>query len=117
MKLERTAAIGSGGLKSCIDDLIKFSKFTTLLNDDKILIAGGQETTDTIELDEDCLPTCQAKIVGMFDNDYLPESLNNFGYIFNINTKNMTKTALLSEKLAFSPNNIIKIIIWKFIDT
>ena len=37
-KWERTFAISSGELKSCINDLIKFSKFTTLLNDDTLKI-------------------------------------------------------------------------------
>lgn len=37
-KWERTFAIASGELKSCINDLIKFSKFTTLLNDDTLKI-------------------------------------------------------------------------------
>jgi len=37
-KWERTFGIASGELKSCINDLIKFSKFTTLLDDDTLEI-------------------------------------------------------------------------------
>jgi CubicO group peptidase (beta-lactamase class C family) len=37
-KWERTFAIASGVLKSCINDLIKFSKFTTLLSDNTLKI-------------------------------------------------------------------------------
>ena len=37
-KWERTFAIASGELKSCINDLIKFSKFTTLLSNDTLKI-------------------------------------------------------------------------------
>ena len=37
-KWERTFAIASGELKSCINDLIKFSKFTTLLSDNTLKI-------------------------------------------------------------------------------
>ena len=37
-KWERTFASSAGELKSCINDLIKFSKFPTLLNDDTLKI-------------------------------------------------------------------------------
>jgi len=37
-KWERTFASSAGELKSCINDIIKFSKFTTLLNDDTLKI-------------------------------------------------------------------------------
>jgi len=84
------------------------SHYTAILLDtDNILIAGGQETLDTVELDMDCLPTCQATFVGIFNEDYWPESANNFAYIFNLTTKTIRKTAISSEKLGFSYHDTI----------